>query len=220
MYWTSQQIAEASSQTSKAPCIMDSLLQSCASITKTALSLLVLHPPVTLEAAIEQEQALAQWLDRRLLDFEDTKDIRKDDKEHNDIPKELLETSLRHFHQALVLERIHMSSFQPSPQPLETLLHEGLKARNALAQSVTQLQTQLIELQDLQQQVRQEQADYVQRISQHQKQQPPPVFPQTSPRTVVLQRVLQDLILGTQLLERHPDKANEWVELIRESHDV
>lgn len=155
--------------------LLSDLLQSCASITKKALSLQTLKTFEDLDVAISHEYEIAKWLDRQVLDytyncngaFEEEAAAAAAEmlgQEHVVVSKskktqqtttssDLLEKTWNQNLYHLLVERIKMaSSARVALLPVDggtlaTLLREGLLSRDDLADQVTRLQNQVAEMQ-------------------------------------------------------------------------
>lgn len=193
---------------------LSSLFQTCTSITRNALSLeaFVLSRNSKnehIDAAIDQEEEIAAWLDRQMLDYS-TATATETTQSSADV---LLESTwLREYMPRLLMERVAMSvSAQAAQQPttpIGVLTHEALVSRNALVDQVVAIQSQISEVQDelesTSSQCRQAQAENRALYKALQKQQSKErdtdaPSAELLRRNQLLKRLLADLILGADL---------------------
>ena len=186
---------------------LSELLQSCASITKSALSLKTLVKFEDVDAAIDQEQEIAKWLDRQRLDYSSTGESSAADTKQSDLLEATWNQHLYHF----LLERIQMSSSAHAALAcgdLSVLVQEGLTSRDSQADQVTRLQNEVMEVQEeleaVTQQCRSCQQENRKLWNEMQSMQEESMSSSRDEKLVeqslVQKRVLADLIVGTDYL--------------------
>lgn len=177
------------------------LVQSCNSITKNALSVKALTRFDDIDARIQQEKEIGNWMDRQTTDSEHTCTAATESE---------LESAWNQHQQSLLSDRIKLSlcarAALKSGETLSGLVLEALDSRDTLAERITEFQDQVSSVrQELEaltrncrtfQRINSEQSKTLQSNQEAvtgQRDQ------QLERRNTIIRRVLADLILGAEL---------------------